>query len=264
MSVQDFKPIVVSDAQSMSELMANFKLTLVQNVEPKLIATLHPTPILAKYQGADHFFTHLNWVNDMAMYNEITFIRNDKGQFDVTHFLLQCTNDGDTKSSKSIASFIASKPGKELKRRGYFNGTRFIDYEWFETILVYGMKDAVAMTDYLKGREWRRVGGFLYLIKFVESTGNFVYKVGRSYETKERFKLYVNEAMKREAVMYHLETVAVDNMYVAERVLINHFESHGAIRVPTLGTEYFVMYTVNVSEKAHDVRAIELFREATQ
>jgi len=66
------------------------------------------------------------------------------------------------------------------------------------------------------------------------------------------------------AAFYELVTFIVDNMYVSERVLINHFETHGAVHLPSKGKEYFTMYIVDVSELAHDVRARELFQQATQ
>jgi len=259
MFVTDFKPIVVTDAQTLSELMANLKFTL----EPKISVDVKPSLVLPFYQGALHFFSYLTWEGDRAMYNDITFIRNDKGQFDAAHLLSQCNIDGE-KSTKSIADYLTTSPGKELRKRGCFVGTTFVDYKWLEAMLTYGMKDAVAMTDYLEGREWRRVEGYLYLVKFIEADGRIVYKVGRTGDLDNRAKGYRNEAKKRGAAFYELVTLKVDNMYVSERVLINHFETHGAVHLPSKGKEYFTMYTADVSELAHDVRARELFQQATQ
>jgi len=117
---------------------------------------------------------------------------------------------------------------------------------------------------YLEGREWRRVEGYLYLVKFIEADGRIVYKVGRIGDLDNRAKGYRNEAKKRGSAFYELVTLKVDNMYVSERVLINHFETHGAVHLPSKGKEYFTMYTADVSELAHDVRARELFQQVTQ
>ena len=78
MSVIDLESVVVSGVPSMSELMANFKLSPIQNVEPKPITALQPSPILTSCQGTT-FFTNLIWEGNMAMYNGITFIRNGSG-----------------------------------------------------------------------------------------------------------------------------------------------------------------------------------------
>jgi len=79
MSVIDLESVVVSGVPSMSDLMANLKLSPVQNVEPKPTTALQPSPILTEFQGATHFFSNLIWEGNMAMYNGITFIRNGSG-----------------------------------------------------------------------------------------------------------------------------------------------------------------------------------------
>jgi len=266
MSVIDLESVVVSGVPSMSELMANFKLSPIQNVEPKSIAALQPSPILTSCQGTT-FFSNLVWEGNMAVYNDITFIRNGSGQFDVAHFLSQCIIDGDNdrKSTRTIADFVNTDPGRALRKRGCFINTTFIDYKWLDAILTYGMKDAVAKTDYLEGLEWRRVEGYLYLVKFIEHDGRITYKVGRTGDLDNRAKGYRNEAKKRGASYKELITLKVVNMYVSERVLINHFETHGTIRLQSIGREYYAMYSdLGVSETAHDIRARELFEQATQ
>jgi len=257
MSVIDLESVVVSGVPNVSELMTNLKFTLDSKISVK------PSLVLPFYQGALHFFSYLTWESDRAMYNDITFIRNDKGQFDAAHLLSQCNIDGE-KSTKSIADYLTTSPGKELRKRGCFVGTTFIDYKWLEAMLTYGMKDAVAMTDYLEGREWRRVEGYVYLVKFIESDSHIIYKVGRTGDLDQRAKRYRNEAKKRGAAFYELITLKVANMYVSERVLINHFITHGATPLPSKGKEYFVMYPDILNDKAHDVRARELFEQATQ
>ena len=264
MSILNFKPITLADAKSLSELMP--KMQISTPLPPKPATELQPTLILPFYQGSLHFFNHLNWENDVALYNDITFVRNDKGQFNAAHLLSQCTIDGDSdkKSIKTISDFITTSPGRELRRRGCFINTTFIDYKWLESLLTYGMKDAVAMTDYLEGREWRRVEGYVYLVKFIESDSHIIYKVGRAGDFKIRAKGYKNEAKKRGASFVELITLQVPNMYISERILINHFIAHGATPLPSKGKEYFVMYPDILNNKAHDTRALELFQQATQ
>ena len=116
MSVIDLESVVVSGVPNVSELMTNLKFTLDSKISVK------PSLVLPFYQGALHFFSYLTWESDRAMYNDITFIRNDKGQFDAAHLLSQCNIDGD-KSTKSIADYLTTSPGKELRKRGCFVGT---------------------------------------------------------------------------------------------------------------------------------------------
>jgi len=49
MSVIDLKSVVVTGVPSMSDLMANLKLSPVQNVEPKPTTALQPSPILTEF-----------------------------------------------------------------------------------------------------------------------------------------------------------------------------------------------------------------------
>ena len=252
---------------NLSQLLTKPALTMEDVF--KQMATMVPSlpkssPILPNYQGPIHFFANLVWENDIATYNDITFTQKD-GCFDVAHFLQQCNKDTtDKKSIKTISNYLSTDPGKELKRRGFFISTTYLPFKYLDAILTYGFGDAIAIVDYLEGREWRRTHGFLYLIKFIEFDGRFVYKVGRTVDINNRFKVFKNEAKKRGAVIQPLADIYVVNMYIAERALLNYFEVHGAI-ANTIGSEYFMMFNEpNISEKAHDMRANELFQAATQ
>jgi len=95
---------------------------------------------------------------------------------------------------------------------------------------VYGMKDAVAKTDYLEGHEWRRVEGYLYLVKFIEHDGRITYKVGRTGDLDNRAKGYRNEAKKRGASykdLSHLRLLTCMFLNVYSSIISKHMELFG-------------------------------------
>ena len=134
---------------------------------------------------------------------------------------------------------------------------RYLDWSLFYSF-VYGISPVYGAR-WLNGVEdWNRPEkeGYLYLVQPQDKIETDIYKIGRTYDYKKRFKSYGKNAVI-------LRVVRVDDMTEAENILLKIFEEkfERAVRDGNgVGEEYFHVKSKNLAITAFK-EAIEKYQE---
>ena len=180
---------------------------------------------------------------DKSKFNASKLIRDIKGDYKKYNYNKWKNQEASRKTLQANPELEEHITGNSQVNGYYLAWVLFYQF-------IYNISAHNQVTRWLVSREdnWNRSEdyGHVYLVQETRHLGTNIYKIGRTYDTTQRFYSYG-------AKPKILKTYAVDNMYAAEGYLINEFESKytRAIRDKNShGNEYFIIESDDVAIKS--------------
>jgi len=195
---------------------------------------------LEKMNIGQMFFGQLTFNGNLAVYNGLTFERNEKGtHFDATSIMEQCRVIQElTRDTKKWAHFMRGKVGR-IPEKSYYetkNGRRlvkWVEYERLLPILTYSLGDGNTVNEYLSDKDWIDTSGFVYLVRTVIN-GEVIMKYGHSWNVDQRMISYKHMCDEYELIAW----CPVEKMIKTEEKIGEYLHTHGAVQHER-GNEWF-------------------------